>query len=685
MINGELVVDNFAGGGGASTGIEMATGYSVDIAINHDPEAIRMHKANHPSTKHYCESVWDVDPVEACNGHPVGIAWFSPDCKHFSKAKGGKPKDKNIRGLAWVALRWAGKVRPRVIMLENVEEFKTWGPLNRSHRPIKAKQGSTFRKFVSQLEDLGYKVEYRELVAADYGAPTMRKRFFLIARCDGKPIVWPEPTHGPADSIQVKTGLLKPYLGAYTQLDFSLPCPSIFDTAEEIKEKYGIRAVRPLAPKTMERIARGLKKFVLDNAEPFIVQVNHSGAKSDYCKSANEPLNTITGKHGFGVVEPYLVQCKYNNEAQAVDKPLGTVTTVGSHLLVEPYMVQIGQTGFTADRSKDVREPLSTIVSKNEHCLVKVELERLDGYADSTDESELKYWKDKLEPQGITFEEYFGYIPNHNFINENPIAAPYIEVNRSDRPGNSVEEPLCTVTGVNQHCLISPTLIQYHSETSKDGVRGQHVEEPLMTVDGSNRYGLVTSFLHKYYDGGYKGAGDSLEKPLPTITSWDHNSVCAATLIQMNNHCDGRDITQPIPTITAGDGHFGEVRAFLIKYYGQGTGQNITDPLDTITAQDRFGLVTVNGVDYQIVDIGLRMLEPKELYGCQGFPDDYIIDHDYTGKEYPRSEQVRRCGNAVCPPIPAALVRANRPELCVAERTPNCKINTESNGQLKFA
>lgn len=524
MINGELVVDNFAGGGGASTGIEMATGYSVDIAINHDPEAIRMHKANHPHTKHYCEDVWQVNPVKACNGHPVGLAWFSPDCKHFSKAKGGKPKDKFIRGLAWVACRWAGLVRPRVIMLENVEEFKTWGPLNRGHHPIKAKQGKTFEKFVRQLTDLGYEVQFKELIAADYGAPTMRKRFFMIARCDGKPIVWPEPTHAPADSEKVKAGLLKPYVGAYTQLDFSLPCPSIFDTSEEIKEKYGIRAVRPLAPKTLERIARGLKKFVIDNAEPFIVQVNHSGAKSDYCK-----------------------------------------------------------------------------VSKNEHC------------------------------------------------------------------------------------LISPTLIQYHSETAQGDVRGQTIKDPIMTVDSSNRYGLVTSFLHKYYDGGYKGAGESVEKPLPTVTAWDHNSVVTANLIQMNNHCDGRDVRDPIPTITAGDGHFGEVRAFLIKYYGQGTGQDVKDPLDTVTAQDRFGLVTINGTDYQIVDIGLRMLEPRELYGCQGFPDDYIIDRDYTGKTYPRSEQVRRCGNAVCPPLPAALVRANLPELCVAERTPNMKVIQEQTGQLRFA
>lgn len=603
MIHGELIVDNFAGGGGASTGIEMATGYSVDIAINHDPEAIKMHKANHPNTKHYCENVWSVDPVKACNGHPVGLAWFSPDCKHFSKAKGGKPKDKNIRGLAWVACRWAGLVRPRVIMLENVEEFKTWGPLNRGHHPIKAKQGKTFEKFVQQLNDLGYTVEFKELIAADYGTPTMRKRFFMIARCDGKPIVWPEPTHAPADSEEVKAGLKKPYVGAYTQLDFSLPCPSIFDTSEEIKEKYGIRAVRPLAQKTMDRIARGFIKFVLNNPKPFIIQCNHGGERRP--NDIREPMPTITGKHGYGIVEP--------------------------------YMVQIGQTGFAKDRSKDVREPLTTIVSKNEHCLIE------------------------------------------------PTLAPYMGTNTTNHPGGNCKDPIHTITTGNQQCLISPTLIQYHSETSKDGVRGQTIKDPIMTVDSSNRYGLVASFLHKYYDGGYKGAGGTVENPLPTVTAWDHNSVVTANLIQMNNHCDGKDIRQPLPTITAGDGHFGEVRAFLIKYYGQGTGQDIEQPLDTVTARDRFGLVTIEGVDYQIVDIGLRMLEPRELYGCQGFPDDYIIDHDYTGKTYPRSEQVRRCGNAVCPPIPAALVRANLPELCVAERMPNMQIEAEQTGQLRFA
>lgn len=570
MINGELIVDNFAGGGGASTGIELATGKSVDIAINHDPEAIRMHKANHPNTKHYCEDVWQVDPVKVCKGYPVGLAWFSPDCKHFSKAKGGKPKDKFIRGLAWVACRWAGLVRPRVIMLENVEEFKTWGPLNRGHHPIKEKQGKTFEKFVQQLQDLGYEVQFRELVAADYGAPTMRKRFFLIARCDGNPILWPEPTHAPRDSEEVKAGLLKPYVGAYTQIDFGRPCPSIFDTSQEIKEKYGIRAVRPLAPKTMERIARGLKKFVLDNPEPFIIQCNHGGKRRP--NDIREPMPTITGKHGYGIVEPKLT--------------------------------------------------------------------------------------------------------------------PYLSVNREKHFGSDMREPVHTIMANNQHMLMTPTLIQYHSETAKGEVRGQTIEDPIMTVDGSNRYGLVTSFLHKYYDGGYKGAGDSIKNQLPTVTAWDHNSLITANLIQMNNHCDGKDIRQPLPTITAGDGHFGEVRAFLIKYYGDATGQDIKNPLDTITSRDRFGLVTIEGTDYQIVDIGLRMLEPRELYGCQGFPDDYIIDHDFEGNTYPRSEQVRRCGNSVCPPLPAVLVHSNLPELCVAERMPNITKETvkkEENGQLKFA
>ena len=260
----EIVVDNFAGGGGASTGIKMAIGRDVDIAINHDPAAIAMHRANHPLTEHYCESVWDIDPKTATGGRPVALCWFSPDCKHFSKAKGGKPVNKNIRGLAWVALRWAATVRPRVIMLENVEEFKTWGPLKNNY-PDPEQKGRTFNCFVNALRRHGYKVDWRELRACDYGAPTVRKRFFLVARCDGKPIVWPEPTHGDPASIQVKTGLLKPWRTAAECIDWTLPCPSIFERK------------KPLAENTMRRIAKGLQKFVIDNPAPFIVQVKHGG------------------------------------------------------------------------------------------------------------------------------------------------------------------------------------------------------------------------------------------------------------------------------------------------------------------------------------------------------------------------------------------------------------------------
>lgn len=277
----EIVVDNFAGGGGASTGIEIAIGRSVDIAINHDPAAIAMHRANHPATKHYQEDVWKVDPAEACAGRPVALAWFSPDCKHHSKAKGGKPVSKKIRGLAWVAVKWAKAVRPRVIMLENVEEFQDWGRLDEKSRPDPRYKGETFRRFVLQLERLGYHVEHRLLRACDYGAPTIRKRFFLIARCDGKPIVWPEPTHAAPDSIEVAAGAKKPWVPVADVLDFDLPCPSIFASSEEIMEQYGIRAVRPLSENTMKRIARGLMKFVVNNPKPFIVQLNHSGDSSE--------------------------------------------------------------------------------------------------------------------------------------------------------------------------------------------------------------------------------------------------------------------------------------------------------------------------------------------------------------------------------------------------------------------
>ena len=547
----EIVVDNFAGGGGASTGIEMAIGRSVDIAINHDPAAIAMHRANHPQSEHYCEDVWHVDPVDACRGRPVALAWFSPDCKHHSKAKGGKPVSKKIRGLAWVAVRWAKKVQPRVIMLENVEEFQDWGRLDENMRPDPRYKGETFHRFVRQLERLGYQVEWRLLRASDYGAPTIRTRLFLIARCDGLPIVWPEATHAAPDTLEVVAGLKKPWVPVADVLDFGLPCPSIFSTREEIKEQYGIDAVRPLSEKTMRRIARGVMKYVVDNPKPFIVQVNHGG-EGVRGQGVEEPLDTITAKHGTGVVMPVMLRNNENAVGSGVDEPLGTITTGGHHMMIAPSMVQMGygESKGQKPRILNIHEPLGTIVAQG------------------------------------------------------------------------------------------------------------------------NKFGMVSTFISKYYGGGNTNPASAMDAPLPTVTAVDHNAVCAAYVTQFNNNCDGQSMEKPLNTMTARSNHFGEVRAFLTKYYGNGENAvSCEKPMPTITAKDRMALVTVHGQDYQIVDIGLRMLTPRELFDAQGFPNDYIIDVDADGKPYPKSEQVARCGNAVCPPIPAALVRANLPELCEKERT----------------
>lgn len=558
----ELFVDNFAGGGGASTGIEMAIGRSVDIAINHDPDAIAMHKANHPASKHYCEDVWQVAPVEACAGNPVALAWFSPDCKHFSRAKGGKPVDKNIRGLAWVAIKWAYAVRPKVLMLENVPEIQTWGPLGKDDKPIKSRAGETFKGFILALtsgipvrhpayqemcaalsieptsemaqrlqKGLGYKVQYRTLQSCDYGAPTTRTRFYLIARCDGRPIVWAEPTHAPKDSEAVKQGLKLPYRTAADCIDWSIPAQSIFGRK------------KTLAENTMRRIARGIQKFVIDNPEPFIVTVNHSG-EGFRGQSTDEPLGTITAKNGYGVVTP-TIMC-----------------------------------------------------------------------------------------------------------------------NNTNNVGASVETPLPTVTTGNRNYLVAPTLIQYHSETGKDEVRGQELTEPLMTQDTSNRYALSVAHIMKNYGGGYNGAGSAVDAPLDTVTAKDHNSLVTTHIMTMRNNMDGQSIDEPLTTISYSGAHHAEVQAFLVKYLSTGAAKSVNEPLDTVTTKDRFALVTIHSEEYIITDIKMRMLQPRELFNAQGFPSDYIIDHDADGHRYPKSKQVARCGNAVTPQVPAALVRANLPEEC---------------------
>lgn len=427
----EIIVDNFAGGGGASTGIEMATGLSVDIAINHDPAAIAMHKANHPETEHYCESVWDVDPRKAVRGRKVGLAWFSPDCKHFSKAKGGKPVEKTIRGLAWVAVRWAIAVRPRVIILENVEEFKTWGPLLEDGKPDPNRKGETFQSFKKALEALGYKVDWREMKACDYGAPTIRKRLFLVARRDGSPIVWPKPTHADPSSVEVKKGKLKPWRAVSEVIDWSLPCPSIFDTSENIKEEYGLNVVRPLSENTLKRIARGMKRFVIDNPQPYIVRIGQTGFGGD--------------------------RLQYK-----LDQPLTTITTKAEHCLVVPYLTSYHSERQPNEvRGLDVERPLHTLDTSNR----------------------------------------FGLVTAH------------IMVNTSGHPGSSLNEPLKTITTGGHHALVTAFISQQYKSSI-----GHSLDEPLGAITTVNKASLVSAFLIKYYG---TDLGQSLDDPLHTITTKD--------------------------------------------------------------------------------------------------------------------------------------------------------------------
>ncbi|MGN0163527.1 MAG: DNA cytosine methyltransferase [Candidatus Ornithomonoglobus sp.] len=523
----EITVDGFCGGGGWSTGFELAIGRPIDIGINHDADAIAMHRRNHPFTKHYNENIFEVDPYEAVQGRDVGWAHFSPDCTHFSRAKGGTPVKKSIRGLAWVVTKWAGTVRPRIISMENVPEFMTWGPLcarrdkdGRIYKtdgtiaekheyvpyheqkliPDRRRTGKTFRRFISVMKSLGYECEWRILTASDYGAPTIRKRLFILFRNDGQPIKWPEPTYGDPESEAVKSGRLKPWHTAAECIDWSIPCPSIFERK------------KPLAENTLKRIAKGIQRFVIDNPKPFIVQVNHSG-ENFRGQNIDEPMPTLTAKHGFGIV--------------------------------------------------------------------------------------------------------------------------------------------------------APPLIQYHGEQSENEVRGQALEQPLWTVDTANRYGLVTAFMSKYFGGNYKGCGSAADEPLHTITATDHNALAAVHITQFNNHCIGQNADEPLNTIACSGGHFGEVQAFLIRYYsGENHATDINEPLGTITTKERFGIVTIQNEDYAIVDIGMRMLTPRELYNAQGFPEDYEIETDCYGKAYPKTKQVARCGNSVPPPFATALVRANAPEWC---------------------
>lgn len=445
----EKIVDSFAGGGGASTGIELATGRVVNVAINHDPDAILMHKTNHPYTQHYQASVWDVDPAEVCHGSPVGLLWASPDCKHFSKAKGGKPVDKRIRGLAWIVLRWAGTVRPRVIILENVEEFQTWGPVRRG-RPVKSKAGQTFRRFISQLDALGYAVEWRELVAADYGAPTTRKRFFLIARCDGRPIVWPEPTHAPAGSPEVLAKKKLPWRSAAEIIDWSLPCPSIFDTREEIREKYGLSAQRPLRPNTMRRVARGVDKFVIRSAAPFIVPMGYGerDGQAPRVHNIGDPAPTAVGKGKHGVCNPYIVPWTVTNTTNSTghpaNEPIDTARTGGGggQMFLGASLIQYHTEQSEMVRGQGVTDPLMTIDAANRYGLA-----------------------------AATMVKYYG----------------------SDQHGQNIQHPLHTVTAKDREGLATAHMVKM-----KGTNLGGPASEPVQTITaGGGHHGVVTTRISK--------------------------------------------------------------------------------------------------------------------------------------------------------------------------------------------
>lgn len=611
----EITVDLFAGGGGASHAMETALARAVDIAINHNAWAVGLHSANHPFTRHLCQDVWEADPRVECGGRPVGALHASPDCTHFSQAKGGQPRSRATRSLSWVVSRWAGTVRPRIITLENVKQILKWGPLIAKRDkatgrvikldgtvaavgervpldqqfliPDKKREGSTWRRFVAVLRALGYQVEWRVLRACDYGAGTTRERLYMIARCDGEAIVWPEPTHGPARA--------QPHVSAASSIDWSIPCPSIFGRK------------KPLAEATQSRIVRGIKRFVLEAAEPFIVHATHGGERRPH--GIGEPMPTITAANRgeMMIVSPTIVQCanaSANGVASGGD-PLGTITAWprgGSHALVAPVLVQSGYGEKTgqAPRSLDISKPLGTVVAGGtKHALAAASLVKFRGTSD----------------------------------------------------GGDAGHPMPTITS------------------------GAGAARP---AGAAHAMGVMAAFLEQANGGFYQGAGSAADEPMPTIcANGSHQRLTTAHLVTLRRNLDGQTTIEPLSTICAGATHHGviecvlspeqeagalRVAAFLMRYYGTG-GQHgdLGEPLATITTKDRLALVTVHlsGVPYVIVDIGLRMLKPHELFRAQGFPASYIIDRTQDGRQVSNSRAVAMVGNSVSPPPLIAILEAN--------------------------
>ncbi|XBS71135.1 DNA cytosine methyltransferase [Acerihabitans sp. KWT182] len=740
----EITVDNFAGGGGTSTGIEQATGRSVDIAINHDQNAVDMHMTNHPDTLHLCESVFDVDPIAACGGYPVALAWFSPDCRHFSKAKGSKPVKKEIRGLAWVVLRWGLKKRPRVIMLENVEEFKTWGPLltvaDGTQRPDPARVGETFSAFVAMMTTgiaadhpaldecceilkisadskdrrrlvagLGYDVDFREMRASHLGSPTIRKRFFMVMRCDGRSIVWPKQTHSDRKSPEVRSGKLQPYHTAAEIIDWKIPSPSIFERK------------KALADNTLRRVAKGLWRHVLTNAEPFIVGAGGRMGQSPE-RSVHEPLQTVTSKADSSLAQPVFAPFtvgaggpEYSGKPAAIDQPFGTLTTENHRAIVAPSLVSLHGTSEAHLVGHDVDQPLSTITAGGgHHALVGAELVTAH------------IQRDMGNSIGHGADEPLGTITAGGGGKSALVGAHLITIGYGEREGQQaraqdINAPLGTVVAANKHALVAAHLTHLTHHGDRPGTTPA---DPLPTITAAHRgeQALICANLVDMGHGEECGTGAkrwsdgarSLNTPLNTVTASSMPSALTTAYFEQANggfyDGDGHAADAPMSTITSTGSNQRLITAYMVKYYScGGQDQSVDEPVHTLTAKARMGVVQIvnvhadclspehrvkarqcaellhkylpehfpepadmvlmsyRGAWWALVDITLRMLQPPELYAANGFPSWYVIDMDYKGKKYSKEQQVARCGNAVPPQFAEALVRANLPELCQAK------------------
>ena len=652
----EIVVDFFCGGGGAGTGLEMGLGRAVNVAKNHSPQAISMHTMNHPGAQHFTTDVFEGDPDTECDGRAVGWFHMSPDCTHHSQAAGGQPRKREIRNLSWIGLKWGGKKRPRVISLENVKQILQWGRLiakrdKATGRVVKLsgevaaagevvpvgqqflipdpkQRGQTWRRFVALLEGMGYVVEWKVIKACDFGAPTSRERLFMIARCDGQPIVWPEPTHA-----KNPTKGQQKWKTAADCIDFSDLGKSIFGRKKD------------LAPATLRRVAKGMKKFVIDSAAPFIVPIaNWSG---EAVQSAGEPLRTITSypKGGaFSVVSPVIAPATHQGSDRINDPldPLPTVTCAnrGELTLISPLMVGAGGPAYSG-KPVGMDQPVGTLMTQNHRALASACIVQAGhGEGSGANKRRSHGVNDICGPIGTVTASGGG---------QSVSTAVMIQANGgfNTTHAKGMREPMTTVTNTgSQQQLAVANLVHLRGNCD-----ARDLNDPLHTVSaGGQHHGLVSAFMERAFGA---SVGQGLEEPAPTITAGGGGKSSLVSLTLSPEHEAGAL----------------RVAAFLISYYGTENISACDSPAPTITTKDRLAMVTVmvKGTPYVIVDICLRMLKPSELYKAQGFPADYIISHGADGKPFTKTQQVHMCGNSVSPPPMAALARANDPWR-VAER-----------------